>query len=139
MAAKKVAAKKMASMKKPDPKKKTGTVAGSAVGKKMTSSKSKYNTGGGFNQLLPKADKKSQAGDLASERGTMRQAAQRNRGFRKSAEETGLSFGLINVTYRDQGGKLKNSVMNRKRGSTFPSQDVLFMGDVSKKQPKKKK
>jgi hypothetical protein len=118
MAAKKAPAKKMAAPKKPDPK-------------------SKYKTGGGLSQSLPKPSKTSQAGDLASERATSRQAAQRNRGFRKTAEETGLSFGLINVTYRDQSGKLKNNVTNRRRGSTFPKQDVVFMGDVSKKKKKK--
>jgi hypothetical protein len=139
MAAKKAPAKKVASAadfrKKEEADKKKMT-PGAGTSKPLKS-------GAGY--LKPaalsstKRVSKSSGGDLASERGVVRQAAQRNRGFRKTAEETGLPFGLINMTYRDSDGKLKNSVMNRKRFTEFPKKDVLFMGDASKKQPKSKK
>jgi hypothetical protein len=144
MAAKKAPAKKM-------PAKKVSSAAD--FRKKEEADKKKMTPGAGTSKPLKsgagylkpaslsgtKRVSKSSGGDLASERGVVRQAAQRNRGFRKGAEETGLSFGLINMTYRDSDGKLKNSVMNRKRFTEFPKKDVLFMGDASKKQPKPKK
>jgi len=44
---------------------------------------------------------------------------------------------LINVTYRDKSGKLKNSVENRAPGTTFPKDDVVYL--YNKDKPKKKK
>lgn len=86
--------------------------------------------------------KNSKAGDLGSERATMRQAAQLNRGYKAAFDKTGVGF-LTAVTYRDSDGKLKNSVMNRDRSQMekpYPSSNYWFMGgDNSKKQPKKKK
>ncbi len=149
MAAKKAPAKKMAAPKKPDPKKKNASVRSAnaaekdAMDKKKTGTSNPLKSGAGY--LKPaslsstKRVSKSSGGDLASERGVVRQAAQRNRKFRANQEAAGVDFGLINMTYRDSDGKLKNSVMNRKRFTEFPKKDVLFMGDASKKQPKKKK
>ena len=142
MAAKKAPAKKMAAPKKPV-QRSANAAEKDAMDKKKTGTSNPLKSGAGY--LKPaslsstKRVSKSSGGDLASERGVVRQAAQRNRGFRKTAEERGLSFGLINVTYRGKDGKLENSVVNRQRGSSFPKKDVLFMGDASKKQPKKKK
>jgi hypothetical protein len=71
-------------------------------------------------------NKKSQAGDLSSERGVMRKAAASNRSNRKSSE--GLPTGLVTVTHRDKKGKLKNSTVNRSYGSTMPSSNYYFTG-----------
>ena len=155
MAAKKAPAKKMAAPAKASPKK-TGSAAGAAAGKVVKKQGSlgakiqrmaKDTSGEGY--LKPQAfmqgandkrvTKSKGSGDLGAERGVVRQAAQRNRKFRANQEAAGVDFGLINMTYRDRDGKLVNSVMNRKRFTEFPKKDVLFMGDASKKQPKKKK
>jgi ABC-type hemin transport system ATPase subunit len=147
MAAKKAPAKKM-------PAKKVASAAD--FRKKEEADKKKMTPGAGTSKPLKSGEgylkpqslaqgandkrvSKSKGGDLASERGVVRQAAQRNRKFRANQEAAGVDFGLINMTYRDRDGKLVNSVMNRKRFTEFPKKDVLFMGDASKKQPKKKK
>lgn len=135
MVAKKMPPKKMAAPKKTasaaDFRKKEE--ADKAKAKTDAAKNSKSNKGGGLAQSLPKPNKKSQAGDLASERGVMRQAAQRNRANREQSKN--YDFGLVNVTYRENG-ELKNSVMNRRRGSTFPASNYIFMGDTSKKKKK---
>jgi hypothetical protein len=85
--------------------------------------------------------KNSKAGDLGSERATIRQAAQLNRGYKAAFDKTGVGF-LTAVTYRDLDGKLKNSVMNRNRSymeKPYPKNDVYFMGGDNSKNPKKKK
>ena len=57
--------------------------------------------------------KKSQAGDLGSERATMRKVQQYNDKARKGYEKYG--FGTVAVTYRDKSGKLKATTVNRQR------------------------
>jgi hypothetical protein len=149
MAAKKAPAKKMAAPAKAAPKKTNSIGSATAAEKRMMDAKatkakttaakdSKYNKVPAMNKLNPKADKKSQAGDLASERATLRQAAQLNRGYKKQAEKTGIGF-LAAVTYRDINGKLKNTVLNRARStqeSPYPKSNYFFMGDTSKKKKK---
>ena len=142
MAAKKAPAKKMAAPKKPV-QRSANAAEKDAMDKKKTGTSNPLKSGAGY--LKPaslsstKRVSKSSGGDLGSERGVVRQAAQRNRKFRANQEASGVDFGLINMTYRDSDGKLKNSVMNRKRFTEFPKKDVFFMGDASKKQPKPKK
>lgn len=152
MVAKKMPPKKMATRKAPVKKavaaKKPAQRSANAaekdmMDKKKTGTSKPLKSGAGYlkpaSMASTKRVSKSSSGDLGSERGVVRQAAQRNRGFRKTAEEKGLDFGLINMTYRDSDSKLKNSVMNRKRYSKFPKKDVLWLnsGKNQPKQPKK--
>jgi hypothetical protein len=111
-AAKKAAAKKAATPKPPAPK--------------QPQPKSFMARGVGVN-------KKSQAGDLGSERAVLRQAAQQNRKARQRDEAAGgLGWGPITVTYT-KNGKLENSVVNRKGGNDFPSSNYLFLKSSKKK------
>lgn len=75
----------------------------------------KNETGMGLAKSLPKSkvDKKSQAGDLGSERATMRKVQQFNNARRAANKEYG--FGIAAVTYRDKSGKLKDTTVNIQR------------------------
>jgi hypothetical protein len=149
MAAKKAPAKKMAAPKAPAKK-----VAAPA----KTVSKKQNNSGPGTSNPLKSGEEylkpqrfmsggsdkrtpKNTSGDLASERATMRQAAQLNRGYREGFERDDIGF-LTAVTYRDSNGKLKNTVLNRSDSyleRPYPASNYRFMGDVSKIKKKKKK
>jgi hypothetical protein len=85
-------------------------------------------------------NKKSQAGDLGSERSVMREAAQRNQTIRERDKKAGNpGVGLINVTYRGNDGKLKNSVLNRRmdRKTELGKTNYYFIGDSTKNKKKK--
>jgi hypothetical protein len=129
MAAKKLPAKKMAAPSKP---KATTTTTTPPKPKEKPH---------GFNQTLPSVVEKKKATEraaiVASDKGVLTEAAKRNQKLRKEAEQSGLSFGLINVTYRGRDGKLKNVVENRKRGTAFPKDDVIYL--YNKDKPKKNK
>lgn len=125
MAAKKAPAKKAAPAKKPP--------APTPPPKATTTPKKKPM---GLAQSLPakpKVNKVSQAGDLGSERSTMREMAQLNRKFRKNVGQyKGQDVGLVASTYRDQKGKLQVNVGNLKFGASFPKGNYVSL-------PKKKK
>ena len=72
------------------------------------------------------------AGTAIYEKGVLTEAAKRNQKLRKEAEQSGLGFGLINVTYRNTKGKLENSVVNRARGTAFPKDDVIYLNNKDK-------
>jgi len=95
----------------------------------------------GFNQTLPSVVEKKKAaeraGVLASDKKILAEAAKLNQRYRAQDKKDNLGFGLINVTYRDKSGKLKNSVENRAPGTTFPKDDVVYL--YNKDKPKKKK
>ena len=95
----------------------------------------------GFNQTLPSVVEKKKATEraaiAASDKGVLTEAAKRNQGYRKGYEKYKQPFGLINVTYRDRNGKLKNVVENRAYGSAFPKDDVIYL--YNKDKPKKNK
>jgi hypothetical protein len=127
-APKKAAAKKAATPKPPAPK--------------QPQPKSFMARGVGVN-------KKSQAGDLGSERAVLRQAAQRNRKIRRTDEDRWgdipastqrlLRHGLVNVTFRRPDGELRNSVSNRKPGTELGSSNYYILGNSTKNKNKKKK
>ena len=115
MAAKKAPAKKMAST----PKSPTTTTPPKPTG--MQQSLPKMGSGVG-----------KAAGVAGYEKGVLAEAAKRNQKLRKEAEQSGLGFGLINVTYRNTKGKLENSVVNRARGTAFPKEDVVYLYNKDK-------
>jgi hypothetical protein len=120
-APKKAAAKKAATPKPPAPK--------------QPQPKSFMARGVGVN-------KKSQAGDLGSERAVLRQAAQRNRKIRRTDEDRWGDtppFGLVNLTFRRPDGELRNSVVNRKQETALGSSNYYILGNSTKNKNKKKK
>ena len=84
---------------------------------------------GRFYQSEFKANKNSQAGDLGSERGVMREARQRNAKGSKQVAEYG--WGVANVTYR-KDGKLENAAVNVRNNAKIPKSGYMFMGDAFK-------
>jgi hypothetical protein len=129
MVAKKMPPKKMVTRKAPVKK---------AVAKKTTSSKP-LKSGEGYlkpgSMASTKRVSKSKGGDLASERGVMREARQRNAKGSKQVEKYG--WGVANMTYRDKSGKLSNAAVNVRNNAKIPKSGYIMMGDTSKKQPKK--
>jgi hypothetical protein len=97
--------------------------------KKAAPTKKEKDSFSGVKAKTP-VNKKSQAGDLGEERTVMRQAAAANRRNRKESE--GLPTGLVNVTYRDKSGKLKNATVSRAFGAAMPSSNYVFFGKKKK-------
>lgn len=91
----------------------------------------------GLNQALPKSkvNKKSQAGDLGSERSVMREAAMNNRQARKTYKEYGIA--VATVTYRDKNGKLKNTYLNMEQDVSFPKSNYMIANWGNTKKKKK--
>ena len=71
-------------------------------------------------------------GIVSSDKKILTEAAARNQKLRAQDKRDNLGFGLINVTFRNQSGKLENSVMNRGRGTAFPKDDVVYLYDKDK-------
>jgi hypothetical protein len=124
MAAKKLPAKKMAAPSKP---KATTTTTTPPKPKEPKHS---------FAATLPSTVQRRQIqkefGNIASDAKTLAEAAKLNQRFRATDKKLNVGGGLINMTYRDKSGKLKNSVMNRAEGSAFPKDDVIYMYNKDK-------
>ena len=122
MAAKKLPAKKMAATPKPPaPKEKLGGFQqslSSAVDKRKAAMAAK--------------NAAEQAARAASDKKVLAEAAKLNQRFRATDKKLNVGGGLINMTYRNQDGKLENSVMNRRQGTAFPKDDVIYMYDKDK-------
>ena len=151
MAAKKAPVRKMAAPKKPDPKKKMPAkkmASAADFRKKEEADKKKMTPGAGTSKPLKsgagylkpqsfaqgandKRVSKSKGGDLGSERGVMRQARQRNAKGAKQVEKYG--WGVLNATYRDKDGKLKNTTMNATNNAKVPKSGYIFLPKSKKK------
>jgi hypothetical protein len=156
-AAKKVAAKKPASAadfrkKEEADKKKMSSSAGSAAGKTVGKAVKKQGSLGAKIQRMAKdtsgeaylkpqsfaqgaydkrVTKNNSRGDLGSERAVMRQARQRNAKGAKQVEKYG--WGVLNATYRDKDGKLKNTTMNAANNAKVPKSGYIFLPKSKKK------